>query len=240
MSDLTDYYNSFYKDLAVLDRQGNSFKKIEKIISPIVPDMKVLDVGCGYGSVSAELIRMGCKVYGMEVNKDAIEELKRQDFVVIEYDITKPFILKEKFKLILLLDILEHVFSPVSVLQECQKILDENGEMIISVPLYFDLRDRFRILFTGNIISYDNLCYGKENYKKFRSFNYDHIRFFRPKDLKEMCEIAGLSIIKINYSALGGIGRSIFGLFMNKYTVNILPNLFAHAMILKVKKTSLR
>ncbi len=75
------------------------------------------------------------------------------------------------------------VFDPVFLISEAIKITTKNGSIIISVPLYFDLLDRLKILFTGSVISMDNLCYGKENYKKFKSYNYDHIRFFRPSEM---------------------------------------------------------
>jgi hypothetical protein len=95
--------------------------------------------------------------------------------------------------------------------------------------------DRFKILFTGSVISMDNLCYGEKNYKKFRSYNYDHIRFFRPKEIIEMGESLGLKIDKIEYGATSYAGnckifRYLVRLISNKYTINLNPNLLAHSM----------
>ena len=104
----------------------------------------------------------------------------------------------------------------------------------MSVPLYFDFLDRLKILFTGSVISLDNLCYGISNYRNFRSYNYDHIRFFRPKEVLEMGEKLGLVAEKIKYSATAYGGSSalrfIVRLISNKYTVNLAPNLLAHSM----------
>ena len=86
----------------------------------------------------------------------------------------------------------------------------------------------------------DNLCYGVDNYRKFRSYNYDHIRFFRPKDILEIGENLGLKVDKIEYKTHGYGGdskimRLIFRLIANKYTIKINPNLFAHSMKIRWK-----
>ena len=239
MSTLANYYNNFYKKLSRIDALHNSFSKIESFVSDIPVGAKILDIGCGYGSVSYELIKKGYEVYGMEINNDAIEALKQKGFKVIEQDITQPFKIKEKLDLVLLLDILEHVFEPMFLIGESIKVLKENGQIIISVPLYFDIIDRIRILFSGSIISYDNLCYGKEIYKKLRSYNYDHIRFFRPREIFEMCKIYNLKLKQVEYLPCMGIGifsAKLMKIIANKYTANLLPNLFAHSMVIKIQK----
>ena len=238
MSRVDDYYNNFYKELARIDEQGNNFSKIEKFLPELSPGAKILDIGCGHGSVSHELVKRGFEVYGMEINRDAIESLKVKGFRVVECDITEPFNLNEKFDLVLLLDVLEHVFDPLSLLGEAAKVLKDGGEIIVSVPLYFDLIDRLRILFTGSIISYDNLCYGREIYGRFRSYNYDHIRFFRPKDIFEMSETFGLSVKEALYFPfweVGGFTRILRKILVNRYTMKRMPNLLAHSMVVRLR-----
>ena len=72
-------------------------------------------------------------------------------------DITKPLNINSKFDIILILDVLEHIFDPVNLLKEAKKIANYNGYIIVTIPLYFDIIDRLKILFTGSIISMDNL-----------------------------------------------------------------------------------
>ena len=235
-----DYYNNFYKELAKMDEKGNTFNKIKNFLPTLKGNEKFLDIGCGYGSVSEELIKKGFSVTGIEINDAAIEVLKQKGFNVYKKDITKPLNIEEKFDIVLLLDVLEHVFDPLFLLNEAKKVTKKGGYIIISVPLYFDILDRIKIFFTGNIISLDNLCYGKENYKKFRSYNYDHIRFFRPKDIIEMGELLGLNIDKIYYGATSYMGKNkilkiLTKLIANKYSVQINPNLFAHNMKIRWK-----
>lgn len=235
MSSFEDYYNGFYKELSELDEVGNNFSKIESFLPKLKGDESFLDIGCGHGGVSSELIKRGHIVSGIEINKDAIKSLKLKGFEVYQKDISQALELNKKFDIVMILDVLEHMFNPYFLLKEAKKTTKSGGLIIVSVPLYFDILDRFKILFTGSVISMDNLCYGKDNYKKFRSYNYDHIRFFRPNEMIEIGQNLGLKIDKIEYGATGYSGNSkllrlLVRLISNKYTVKLNPNLLAHSM----------
>ena len=232
---LVEYYNNFYKKLSELDEKGNTFKKIKNILPDLKGKEKIIDIGCGHGGVCYYLIKQGYKVYGVEINDDAIESLYKKGYRVLRQDITKQFDIKEKFDLVLILDVLEHVFDPIFLISEAIKITAKNGFIIVSVPLYFDLIDRFKMLFTGSIISMDNLCYGEENYRKFKSYNYDHIRFFRPYEMLEIGDKLGLKVDKIEYKKPVYYGKSklwglLYRILFNKYFISMNPNLFAHSM----------
>ena len=235
-----DYYNKFYKELSEIDDKNNSFEKIKDLLPKLNGKEKIIDIGCGHGSVSHELVKRGLDVYGIEINDDALINLKEKGFKIIKKDITQPFKINDKFNIALLLDVLEHVFDPISLLAETKNIISPDGYVIISVPLYFDLLDRIKILFTGNIISMDNLCYGKENYKKFKTFNYDHIRFFRPNEIIEMGRQLNLKLDKVEYFPIFYLGSNIIlkiilKILSNRITVRLYPNLLAHSMKVRWK-----
>ena len=63
------YYNDFYAACARLDAAGASFRKIEKVFVKTREGMDILDVGCGFGAVSAPLIGQGHRVSGMEIGR---------------------------------------------------------------------------------------------------------------------------------------------------------------------------
>lgn len=239
---INNYYNNFYAELAKIDAKYNDFNKIKEFLPNLPKHSQILDVGCGCGMVSQELIDLGMDVYGIEINEDALKILKKKGFKTIKHDVTEKIPFQDNyFDIILLLDILEHVFNPLQLLQEANRLLKKGGAVIISTPLYFDFIDRLRILFTGNVISYDNLCYGKELYHKFRSYNYDHIRFFRPKDILEMISICRFKVDKKKYLPLNGMVISrILRLFTfpitNNYAANMFPNLFAHSLKIRAIK----
>lgn len=235
MAVFESYYNDFYKELSKIDMQNNSFSKIEDMLPKLYGNEEFLDIGCGYGSVSYELIKKGFSVSGVEINNEALKVLLDRGFKIYKKDISEPLNINERFNIVLLLDVLEHVFDPMRLLEESVKLIKQDnkninagGYIIVSVPLYFDLLDRLKILFTGSVISLDNLCYG-----------IDHIRFFRPRDILEMGEKLGLIVDKVSYGATGYIGNKILKfivrLISNKYTVNLAPNLLAHSMRIRWK-----
>jgi len=235
-----EYYNGFYKELSKLDELSNTFEKIKSFLPELKGNENIVDIGCGHGGVCHELIKQGFDVSGMEINQDAIKSLKEKGFKILQSDITKPFDIVDRFNIVCILDVLEHLFDPYLLLKEAKKITKKDGYIIVMIPLYFDIVDRFKILFTGSVISMDNLCYGKEHYSKFRSYNYDHIRFFRPSDIFEMGESLGLKVDKVEYNVTGYGGNNFIfkvltKLIANKYTVNLNPNLFAHRMKIRWK-----
>ena len=175
----------------------------------------------------------------MHLIEETTDYLKEKGFKILQTNITQPFDIVDRFNIVCILDVLEHLFDPYLLLKEAKKITKKDGYIIVMIPLYFDIVDRFKILFTGSVISMDNLCYGKDHYSKFRSYNYDHIRFFRPKEVIEMGQGLGLKVDRIEYeaSSYGGnkILRLLVKLLSNKYTVNLNPNLFAHRMKIRWK-----
>lgn len=243
MTKEADYYNGFYKQLASIDAESNSFKKIEALL-PILPSgAHVLDVGCGFGSVSEGLVQRGYRVTGMEINAEALACLESKGIAALNWDLSRPFQMPERFDLILVLDVLEHVFDPAALVRECVKVLNPGGSILVTVPLYFDIVDRVKILFTGRIISYDNLVYGWANYRRFRSYNYDHIRFFRPKEILQMLREQGLEIEYVGYGPIVGMGkvwraiRRTLGLRTSAFP---LPSLLAHSMEIRARQEQQR
>lgn len=239
MTSHDSYYNSFYCDLARIDEKYNSFEKVQRFLPELSQGAAILDIGCGFGSVSQKLVEAGYAVSGMEINHDALTALQKKGITPICHDIATPFGLTTKYDLILLLDVMEHVFDPYALLDEAKRVLNANGNIIISVPLYFDIIDRVRILFSGSIVSYDNRCYGKELFQRFRSYNYDHLRFFRPADILEMCAMLDLKVKDIRYFPIPGASiNRLCGLLLplvsNRYTAQIAPGLLAHSMTLRV------
>ena len=240
MSRIENYYNDYYRELSIIYERSNTFKRIKSFLPYLYGSETFLDIGCGHGGVSSELIKLGYNVAGIEINDEAINSLQSKGFKTYQRDITNPLNINSKFDIILILDVLEHLFDPLNLLKQAKDITNNNGYIIVTTPLYFDILDRLKILFTGSIISMDNLCYGRDNYLKFRSYNYDHIRFFKPKDIIEIGERLDLFIDKIEYTSTEYMGESkfiklLFKIIANKYTVDYNPSLLAHSMKIRWK-----
>src|SRR6266702_6019567 len=78
MSNQADYYNTFYRGLARIDERHNTPAKIADFLPPQPPGARIIDIGCGHGSVSQNLVTLGHEVYGMEINREAVESLRQK------------------------------------------------------------------------------------------------------------------------------------------------------------------
>jgi 2-polyprenyl-3-methyl-5-hydroxy-6-metoxy-1,4-benzoquinol methylase len=106
-------------------------------------EIKILDIGCGYGSMLASLQGLGYKQFtGVDASKEAINLLQTTDLgeKITESEIIK-FLEKSveqnlTWDVVLAIDILEH-FSKneiVYILSLLKKIINATGKLIIKIP----------------------------------------------------------------------------------------------------------
>lgn len=109
---------------------------IDMIVRNSKTDDRVLDIGCSDGKILKALTELGyTKLFGLD-----IQELSKTSFTGtgITYRVCDieneqlPF--KGKFDLIIISDVLEHLFSPQTVLFDLKKSLSPKGKIIFSVP----------------------------------------------------------------------------------------------------------
>jgi len=99
---------------------------------------KVLDVGAGTGKILEELQRKGWEAIGVDGEKEAIAWSKKRGVKVKQIDIAEkrlPFP-SNRFDLVLMLDVLEHISNDRKITGEVKRILKPRGILIITVPAY--------------------------------------------------------------------------------------------------------
>ncbi|SMF39414.1 Spore maturation protein CgeB [Pseudobacteriovorax antillogorgiicola] len=111
---------------------------------------KVLDVGCGLGSVSKSLAMLGKEVVGIDTNAAAIEQANRT-FVDAEGRSEKLKYIQKSFfdqslgykeyDCIVLDCIIQTFANPFVVIDRCLSLLNENGRLVLTVP--FDTQKFF-------------------------------------------------------------------------------------------------
>ena len=117
MSRIENYYNDLYRELSIIDERSYTFKTIKRFLPNLYGSETFLDIGCGYGGVSSELVRLSYNATGIEINDEAINSLQSKGFKTYRRDITKPLNISSKFDIILILDVLEHLFDPLHLLK---------------------------------------------------------------------------------------------------------------------------
>ena len=122
---------SFIKDKLIshFELNPNSEKPLEKL--------KILDIGCGGGLLCEPLSRLGAAITGIDASNDNIEVAKvhsKEMNLNIEYIFCPPenLSLKDEFDVILNMEVIEHVSDVNMFIQNCSKLIKENGIMFVA------------------------------------------------------------------------------------------------------------
>ncbi len=110
---------------------------LDQINKENIKKLKILDIGCGGGIICEPLARLGAKVTGIDFAPNNINAAKihsKKNKLKINYiykDIEKSKI-DEKFDVILMFEVLEHLDNWKKTITKIKKNLNKNGIIIIS------------------------------------------------------------------------------------------------------------
>jgi len=112
-----------------------SFKLDDKKIP--LKNLRILDIGCGGGLLSEPMCRLGANVTAIDASKKNISVAKlhsKKNNLDINYLCTSPekLKIKDKFDVILNMEIVEHVQDINFFLKSCSKLLKKNGIMFVA------------------------------------------------------------------------------------------------------------
>lgn len=133
---------------------------------------KVLDVGCGGGILSEAMAHRGADVTGIDMGEAplAVAQLHSlESGVSVEYrQITAEALAEEKpgtYDIVTCLEMLEHVPSPLSVIQACEKLLKPGGHLFLSTINRNPKSYLFAIIGAEHVLKM--LPKGTHDFKKF-------------------------------------------------------------------------
>ncbi len=100
-------------------------------------NIKILDIGCGGGLLSEPMCRLGASVTGIDASEKNIKIAKlhsKKNNLKIKYICASPEKLKvkDKFDVILNMEIVEHVDDVNFFLKYCSNLLKKNGIMFVA------------------------------------------------------------------------------------------------------------
>ncbi len=103
-------------------------------------NVRILDVGCGGGSLAEEFSRHGHQVTGIDISSASIDQAREHAKTVglhIEYLVASgdnlPFP-DAQFDVVSCCEVLEHVRNPGEIVQECSRILRPGGVFLFATP----------------------------------------------------------------------------------------------------------
>lgn len=134
--------NYVYEDLRELQEKHWWFKARREILTTVLHDLSlpagcdILEIGCGTGGNLAMLENFG-QVYGMEMHDEAVLYARNTSGKDIRAGFLPDHVpFEQKFDLVCLLDVVEHIEDDQSALNALKALLKPGGRVVITVPAY--------------------------------------------------------------------------------------------------------
>lgn len=214
---------------------ASGVEKIDRLIRGVeLSGKKVLDLGCGDGRVSAELIAQGAEVWGIDADEKAVGLAVQKGVKAELGDLEKPLPFEpEEFDLVLCLDTLEHIYDEAGLVGEIERVLKPSGFALLSIPNHFDIRNRLAFLFGGGIIHWAH-----KKYPGTTVWGYSHVRFPRLVDLQALLKLKGLYLhaVQYNFNSGGVVPRRLTPGWFRAWLVATFPNLFSGKFVVRIGK----
>lgn len=226
-------YVKAYKREVESDRRSRYYELIK-----FIPENKYgLDFGCGWGAFSVMMAEKGNKIVGQDLDSNEVDIAR---FVWGESD-NLSFSSKdisqfdaEEFDFVTSCQVIEHTHNPGMYLNNINRVLSLDGELIISVPNI--VNPRFMLPLLSKNLEKNILALSKQinsDYYKPR----DHIQGWDPIHFTRLLSSVGFEVV--NYMPTEGVPlpRKVGPL---KLPANVFPanrlKQFSYTMIFKARK----
>ena len=151
---------------------------LDKEKENLLKELEILDIGCGGGLISEPMARLGGNVTGIDASEKNIKVAKlhcKQNNLKINYLNKSPEQLeeKEKFDIILNLEIVEHIDNLDLYLESCKNLLKKNGLM-------------FTATINRTLTSYIKAIIGAEYILRWLPIGtHDWNKFIKPEEMEK-------------------------------------------------------
>lgn len=159
-------------------------------------DKRVLEIGCGPGSITKMLKHIGgCRVTGIEVDPAAIELARAHCEALYSQDLNAenwPDVLgqHEPFDVVVAADVLEHLYDPWRTLRQMAGLIGRDGSIVVSLP------------HAGHAALIASLVNNDVAYHDCGLLDRTHIRFFGLRNIEQMFAQAQLKIVDARFVIL--------------------------------------
>ncbi|BAY60597.1 type 11 methyltransferase [Calothrix brevissima NIES-22] len=154
--------------------------------------IRILDIGCGNGSLSNLIAKNGYEVVGIE-ESDSGMELASYAFPECRFIqgsiYNLPYQeLEDKFDIVIASEVIEHLFYPKELVRNAKKCLKPNGRLILTTPYHGYLK---------NIV----LAVSGKMDKHFTTlWDGGHIKFFSMTTMNELLKSENYTDIQFNFA----------------------------------------
>ena len=154
--------------------------------------LRVLDLGCGNGSLSHIIAEHGCEVVGADTSAPGIA-ISRQSFPECQFIQADIYELPDtdmvhSFDVVLAVEVIEHLLYPKELAKTAKKCLKPGGCLIISTPYHGYLKN-LALAISGKMDKHFTVLWDN-----------GHIKFFSVKTLTKLLQTEGYSDIEFRFA----------------------------------------
>lgn len=140
------FYDKFHINTGiqnkVIKKNNFTYRTLIKVIEKYIKfEDKILDIGCGAGTIDFYLASLGYEIKGIDISQKSIVACKESSIILrlepklvfqtIEFPNKKP---EGKFDLIICSEVIEHIFNDEKAVKAIYNLLSSCGFLILSVP----------------------------------------------------------------------------------------------------------
>jgi len=100
----------------------------------VPPDVRVLDIGCGFGQSLGFHEARGCDVYGVEADRNILRVAEKYGYKVHVGPFDPDCYESNFFDYVTMDQVIEHVIDPIDILSGVERILKHGGKVILTTP----------------------------------------------------------------------------------------------------------
>jgi len=108
-------------------KYANAYKWVPK-------NVRILDIGCGYGEAMGYHIARGCEAFGVEADSNVLKAKEKYNYNIHIGAFNKNIYETNYFDYVTMDQVIEHLQDPVSQIKDIYGILKPGGILIISTP----------------------------------------------------------------------------------------------------------
>lgn len=147
--------------------------------------MKILDLGCGTGNFSIKLAEMGCKVIGIDISEEMLNQARKKikgKDLDIEFHVMDAHNLNfsdDTFDGVFSMAAFEFIKKPQKVYDEMYRVLKKNGSLLIGT---INKEGKWGEFYTSSGLQADSVF----KYADFKSM--EELKSWNPKDVVDSGE----------------------------------------------------
>ena len=190
-----------------------------KINDWISRDSKVLDLGCGDGSLLNDLRKeKSASGLGIEIDAEKIKSCLKKGISVIEQDIDSGLenFGNQSFDYVVMSQSIQALKKPEVALEEIVRI---GNECIVSIPNFANIKCRLQLFFKGQMPVSSALPHNW--------YSTPNLHLCSLEDFEELCKKSNIKIVERKLSKINGEDSILMKLF---------PNLFSEVALYKLVK----